>query len=72
MLYYSLIVLVTLYLLIKLYVKVTYNFWANQPVFHYYNLMYWIQSNGILRDLPKITNYCNFIDIISKNYFDYN
>lgn len=69
--YYTLLVIVIVYLLFKFYVKLTYKFWADQPVFHYYKLMYWITPNRILRDVPNLTRYCNFIDIITKNYFDY-
>ena len=69
--YSTLLVIVILYLVFKVYVKLTYKFWADQPVFHSYKLMYWIMPNRILREVPKLTSYCNFIDIITKNYFDY-
>jgi hypothetical protein len=53
-LYYILVLLIIFYLLFKLYIKITYNFWAYQPVFHSYNLINWIKPNGIIIDEPKI------------------
>jgi hypothetical protein len=63
--------IIILYLLFKLYIKITYKFWAHQPVFHSYNLINWINKGGIVNDSPKINNYTNFIDITNKNFFDY-
>jgi hypothetical protein len=71
-LYYILVLLIIFYLLFKLYIKITYNFWAYQPVFHSYNLINWIKPNGIVNDEPKINKYSNFIDITTKNFFDFN
>ena len=69
-LYYILVFIIVLYLLFKLYIKITYNFWANQPVFHSYNLINWIRPSGIVNDTAKINKYCNFNDITTKNFFD--
>jgi len=62
---------IILYLLFKLYIKITYKFWSHQPVFHSYNLINWINPDGIVYESPKINNYTNFIDITNKNFFDY-
>jgi len=70
-LYYILVLIIILYLLFKLYIKITYPFWSRQPVFHNYNLINWISPSGIVNENPKINNYSNFIDITSKNFFDY-
>ena len=69
-LYYILGLVIILYLLFKLYIKITYSFWSYQPVFHSYNLINWIKPSGIVNDEPKINKYCNFIDITTKNFFD--
>ena len=69
--YYILALVIILYLLFKLYIKIRYPFWSSQPVFHNYNLINWISPSGIINDSPKINNYSNFIDITSKNFFDY-
>ena len=69
--YYILALVIILYLLFKLYIKIRYPFWSSQPVFHNYNLINWISPSGIVNDSPKINNYSNFIDITSKNFFDY-
>jgi len=52
-----------------LFVRIKYKFWAIQPVFHYYNLLYWIYPKGIIREELPITNkYCNFININVSKY----
>ena len=57
-------VIIFLYLFYKFYLIINYKFWANQPVFHKINLLYYILPNNIINtDLPKISRYCNFKDI---------
>lgn len=71
--YYLLIIFFIITIVFRFYVKITYKFWAYQPVFHYYNLFYWIYPIGIVnKDVPESNKYCNFINITNKNYFDYN
>ena len=51
------IVFLTLYL----YVKVKYKFWSIQPVFHIYNLKYWLYPPGIIQHgLPPKNKYYNW------------
>ncbi len=70
--YYFFIFIIILLFLIKLFIKVKFKFWAEQPVFHYYNIFYWIFSNRVINNnLPKVNKYCNFINITCKNFFDY-
>lgn len=39
-------------------------FWYTQPVFHIYNLWYWLNPPGIIMsDLPKINKFTNLINI---------
>jgi len=70
--YYYLIFFFIIIIIFRLYVKITYKFWAYQPVFHYYNLLYWIYPIGIInKELPESNKFCNFINITTKNLFDY-
>ena len=46
------------------YIKIKYKIWAKQPVFHYYNILYWIHDDFIIRsDKTKLNKYCNLMDI---------
>ena len=47
--YYLLIFFFIITIVFRFYVKITYKFWAYQPVFHYYNLFYWIYPKGIIK-----------------------
>jgi ribosomal protein S18 acetylase RimI-like enzyme len=68
----SLIVFIVFFLLFKLYVKITYKFWAYQPVFHHYNLLYWLYPKGIIdSDLPQSNKFCNFLNISTKDFLAY-
>ena len=69
---YLLVIIIVLFLIFKVYIKVKYKFWAYQPVFHYYNLYYWIKPKGIIdTELPKTNKYCNFYNICTKDYSEY-
>lgn len=60
-------------MIFKFYIKLKYKFWANQPVFHYYNILYWLYPVGIIdNNLPNANKYCNFINTTTKNFLDYN
>ena len=66
---YLIIIIVFFLILFKLYVKIKYKFWAYQPVFHYYNLLYWINPKGIINDdLPETNKYCNFLNITTTSF----
>ena len=46
------------------YIRLKYKFWAIQPVFHFYDLYYWIKNVGIIStDLPKKNKFTNFQNI---------
>ena len=50
-----------LLILCKVFIKIKYKFWAYQPVFHYYDLWYWIYQKGIINNhLPEANKFCNF------------
>jgi len=51
-------------ILFFLYIKIKHPFWAIQPVFHFYDMYYWIYNVGIIRhDLPCKNKYTNFTNI---------
>lgn len=48
------------------YIKIKMKFWSHQPVFHIYNLLYWLNPPGIIhKEMPVINKYTNIIDIKS-------
>jgi hypothetical protein len=68
----SFIIFIVFFLIFKLYVKITYKFWAHQPVFHHYNLLYWIYPKGIIdSDLPQLNKYCNFFNVSTNEFSIY-
>ena len=64
MIQYIILGIVLLYLCITAYIRITLKFWSYQPVFHYYNLYYWLRPPGIInKELPSINKFCNFKNI---------
>ena len=64
MLLYFIGAIVLFIILIMLFIRIKYRFWALQPVFHYYDLYYWIRNVGIIRhELPEPNRYTNFKEI---------
>ena len=68
---YSTLILGTLALIIAIilsifaYIKITFRFWSLQPVFHVYDLWYYIMPPGIIRnELPERNKYCNDTNIV--------
>ena len=50
-----------------MYIRIKYRFWALQPVFHYYDLYYWIVNVGIIRkELPEKNRYVNLKNITTS------
>ena len=61
---YILAAFIILIILFLLYIRVRYRFWSLQPVFHFYDLYYWIFNVGIIRyELPQKNRYTNFNNI---------
>ena len=59
---YSSILLIIIILIIVTYgyIKVKYRFWSMQPVFHVYNMLYWIRPPGLIDyQLPIQNRYVN-------------
>ena len=66
---YLLFIFLILYIICKVYIRVKYKFWAYQPVFHYYDLWYWISQKGIInKELPEINKFCNFLNISTWDF----
>jgi len=54
MLLYILLVHLVFYALFVIICKVKFRFWSRQPVFHFYNLRYWLYPPGIIQhEIPK-------------------
>ncbi len=68
---YLFVIFFILLILCKVYIRIKYRFWAYQPVFHYYDLWYWISQKGIIdKDLPETNKFCNFLNVHTKNFED--
>lgn len=66
---YLLLIFFILYIICKVYIRIKYKFWAYQPVFHYYDLWYWISQKGIInKELPETNKFCNFLNISTKDF----
>ena len=56
--------IVLIFILLLIFIRIKFKFWALQPVFHYYDLQYWFANVGIIRhELPKPNRYTNFKEI---------
>ena len=63
---------ILLVILFYLYLRIKYKFWSIQPVFHFYDVYYWIYNVGIIRhELPEKNKYCNFKDIYMSLHHDF-
>ena len=68
---YLIVICIIIFIIFKCYTKIQYKFWSRQPVFHYYNLIYWLYPKGIIdKKLPTSNKYCDFININTKNFID--
>ena len=61
--------IVLLLIVFFLYIRIKFRFWALQPVFHFYDLYYWIANVGIIqKELPSKNRYTNFKNIKTISY----
>ena len=61
---YTILLIIILIIFFFIYIRIKYRFWALQPVFHFYDLYYWIVNIGIIRnELPEKNRYTNFKNI---------
>ena len=66
---YAITTIIVIYFLLIGYFKLKYPFWSRQPVFHFYNLLYWAKPPGIINEqLPEKTKlYDEGIDFFNTN-----
>lgn len=70
---YIIIIIIILFIILSLYIKLKYKFWSIQPVFHIYDLKYWIKPFRIIdKNLPKYNKYINIINIQTNNIANIN
>jgi hypothetical protein len=73
LLLYIIIALLLLYIFLVAYIKIKLRFWRTQPVFHIYNLSYWVKTPGIIEvGLPPTENnkYMNHLNIKTYKIVD--
>jgi hypothetical protein len=66
LLWYLFIAIIALYVILVAYIKIKLRFWKTQPVFHIYNLLYWLSPPGIINpQIPETenNNYMNHLAI---------
>lgn len=69
MLLYLIGFIILLVILFFCYIRIKYKFWALQPVFHFYDLYYWVVNVGVIcAELPQKNRYTNFKRITTKVY----
>ena len=52
------------YIILNAYIRIKMKFWYTQPIFHLYNLWYWVNPPGLLySDPPPIKKYTNIVNI---------
>jgi len=62
---YFIACLIIFYLFLILYLKCKMPFWSKQPVFHWYNLTYWLSGPPglISKELPLLNKYVDFFNV---------
>ena len=60
---YSLVIICVLYLMLALTIRLKMQFWRTQPVFHFYNLTYWLNPPGVInKEPPPVNKYVNLVN----------
>ena len=66
---YLFIFIICCIILVAGYIKIKFQFWSIQPVFHVYDFYYYLFPVGIISScLPEKNKYCNFKNIETINY----
>jgi ribosomal protein S18 acetylase RimI-like enzyme len=64
LLQYGVLLLVLFFLTATAYIRIKMKFWHLQPVFHLYDLRYWVQPPGIIKpELPVGNKFLNIVNI---------
>jgi GNAT superfamily N-acetyltransferase len=65
---YIILAICAIYVVFAAYVRISLKFWSLQPVFHVYNLLYWIRPPGLIHsELPEINKYVDLFNIKMLN-----
>ena len=57
---YISVILLSILIIFQIYIRVKYRFWSTQPVFHVYDLKYYLFPSGIISpELPEKTKFYN-------------
>jgi hypothetical protein len=67
---YIIVILLLVLLIPYVYIRLSYGFWYHQPVFHIYDLHYYLFPCGIIdKELPQKNRYTN-LDKVQTTFFD--
>ena len=70
---YLILCVLLIYITLTAYIKIKMKFWYTQPVFHIYNIWYWLNPPGLILDRePEINKYTNILDIKTYGISDIN
>ena len=59
--YYIFYLLISIIIILYLWIKLRFPFWSRQPVFHIYNLYYWLIYEGVIQtELPEKNKYYGY------------
>ena len=57
---YLLYLCIGIIVIIYIYIKIRFRFWSSQPIFHTYNLIYWLFPPGIIQyKIPESNKFYN-------------
>ena len=59
---------ISIYILLCIYIRVNMQFWYSQPVFHIYNIKYWINPPGVINKNPPPVN--KFVNLINNKLIE--
>lgn len=64
MIQYILLVIISVVILFAIIIRLTFKFWAIQPVFHIYDIHHWLNTNHVIDpELPKANKYVKLLDV---------
>lgn len=65
---YLILSICALYIVFAAYLRIKLRFWSLQPVFHIYNILYWIKPPGLIQpEPPEMNKYVNLLNIKMMN-----
>ena len=67
---YFFVIIIIIYLIFTGYIRINMRFWYTQPVFHIYNLKYWINPPGFINSEPPESN--KFVNLINNKLITIN